>query len=110
VRRDGGWLRPIDAAVYQVVWVEIPDKTRDRVVEFAMWAADRRAPYAGLATVSTAVWAITNSRLLFFMDARSPARASWPRRWSGWERVEVNAAGVTPAQLAAAFGAPPPPS
>lgn len=100
----------IDKDIYQVVRIEIPDEARERVVEFAQWAAGARAPYASLATVCTTVWAFTGSRLMFFMDGSftcSGLVAAALERMGA--RFEVNAARVTPAQLAVMFGAPPPP-
>lgn len=100
----------IDEEIYQVVRIEISEEARERVVEFALWAAQARAPYASLATVCTTVWAFTNSRLMFFMDGSftcSGLVAAALERMGA--RFEVNAAKVTPAQLAVMFTAPPPP-
>jgi uncharacterized protein YycO len=100
----------IDAEIYQVVCIDITDEARERVVEFALSAADARAPYASLATVCTAVWAFTGSRLMFFMDGSytcSGLVAEALKRMGA--RFEINSAKVTPAQLAVVFGAPPPP-
>lgn len=99
----------IDAEIYQVVRIDITDEARERVVDFAQSAADARAPYASLATVCTTVWALTGSRLMFFMDGSytcSGLVAAALERMGA--RFEVNWAKVTPAQLAVVFGAPPP--
>jgi uncharacterized protein YycO len=99
----------IDEEFYQVVRIEAADDARERVVEFAAWAAGAHAPYASLATVCTAFWAFTGSRLMFFMDGSFTCSglvaASLERMGA---RFSMNAAKVTPAQLAVMFGAPPP--
>jgi len=101
----------IDEEVYQVVRVEISDEDRERVVRFALRAADARAPYASLATVCTTFWALFNTRLMFFMDGSitcSGLVAAALERMGA--TFDVNVAKVTPAQLAVMFGAPPPPA
>ncbi|MBL8927658.1 MAG: hypothetical protein JNM77_15710 [Pseudonocardia sp.] len=100
----------IDKEVYQVVRIEASEEARERVVEFATWVLSTKAPYAGLAIASTTVWAFTGSRLLFFMDGSftcSGLVAAALERMGA--RFGMNAARVTPAQLAVVFGAPGPP-
>lgn len=100
----------IDKEVYQVVRVETSDEARELVAAFATGVAQRRTSYALLAIVCTTVWAFTNMRLLFFMDDTytcSGLVAESLKRMGA--EFAVNVAKVTPAQLAAAFGAPPPP-
>jgi hypothetical protein len=110
VRRSSLKQYVIDKEVYQVVRIEASEEARRRVVEFATFVLSARAPYAGLAIVSTTVWAFTGSRLLFFMDGSftcSGLVAAALERMGAM--FGMNAARVTPAQLAVFFGAPPPP-
>jgi hypothetical protein len=100
----------IDKEVYQVVRIEASAEARERVVEFASWALQAKSPYDGLAIVCTTFWAFTGSRLMFFMDGSftcSGLVAEALERMGA--RFGMNAARVTPAQLAVFFGAPPPP-
>ena len=100
----------VDSGTYQVVRIEASQEARERVVAFAGWAADNHAPYAALQTLCTAFWAFTNSRLMFFMDGSftcSGLVAAALERMGA--RFDINAAKVTPAQLAVMFGAPEPP-
>lgn len=101
----------IDKEVYQVVRIEASEEARRRVVEFASYVLSTKAPYAGLAIASTTVWAFTGSRLLFFMDGSftcSGLVAAALERMGA--TFGMNAARVTPAQLAVFFGAPPAPA
>jgi hypothetical protein len=98
-----------DREIYQVVRVEASAEARERVVGFARQVLRRKAPYARLAIASTTLWAFTGSRLLFFMDGSftcSGLVAEALERMGAM--FGMNAARVTPAQLAVFFGAPPP--
>lgn len=97
----------IDKEVYQVVHIEASDEARRLVVDFASDALAARAPYDGLAIVCTTFWAFTGSRLMFFMDGSftcSGLVAAALERMGA--NFDMNAARVTPAQLAVFFGAP----
>lgn len=99
-----------DNEVYQVVRIDASDEGRHQVVDFATWVLSQKAPYARLAIASTTVWAFTGSRLMFFMDGSytcSGLVAAAMERTGA--KFGMNAARVTPAQLAVFFGAPPPP-
>jgi hypothetical protein len=100
----------IDKEVYQVVRIEASAEARERVVEFAEYALHAKSPYDGLAIACTTFWAFTGSRLMFFMDGSftcSGLVAAALERMGA--RFGMNAARVTPAQLAVFFEAPPPP-
>jgi hypothetical protein len=101
----------IDKEIYQVVRIEAAAEARERVVEFASYALHAKSPYDGLAIACTTFWAFTGSRLMFFMDGSftcSGLVAAALERMGA--RFGMNAARVTPAQLAVFFGAPPPPA
>lgn len=99
-----------DNEVYQVVCIDASDEVRRQVVDFADWVLSKKAPYARLAIACTTVWAFTGSRLMFFMDGSHTCSglvaAALERAGA---KFGMNAARVTPAQLAVFFGAPPPP-
>jgi hypothetical protein len=100
----------IEKEVFQVVRIEASAEARGLVVAFAADALSRRAPYAGLAILSTMVWAFTGSRLLFLMDGSFTCSGLVARSLEPMGAIfGMNAARVTPAQLAISFGAPPPP-
>lgn len=95
---------------FQIVHIAASDEDRRQMVAFAEAALARKAPYGFLSNVSTAFWAFTGSRLIFFLDGSytcSGLVAAALERTSA--RFTTNAARVMPAQLAVWFGAPPPP-
>jgi hypothetical protein len=95
---------------YRIVRIKVSDEDRRQMVEFAEAALARKAPYGFLSNVSTALWALTGSRLIFFLDGSytcSGLVAAALERTS--TRFTTNAARVMPAQLAEMFGAPVPP-
>lgn len=94
---------------YRIVRITASDEDRRQVVAFAEATLSRRAPYAFLANVSTALWAFTGSSLVFFVDGSytcSGLVAEALERTSA--RFATNSARVMPAQLAIWFDAPPP--
>lgn len=95
---------------YQIVRIKASDEDRRQMVEFAVAALEHKAPYGFLANISTAFWAFTGSRVIFFRDGSytcSGLVAAALERTS--TRFTTNAARVMPAQLAEMFGAPTPP-
>jgi hypothetical protein len=101
----------IDKEVYQVVRIEASAHDRQQVIDFAAFVLDSRAPYAFLANISTALWAFTGSRLMFFLDGSFTCSglvaASLERTGA---MFGMNSARMMPAQLAVFFGAPTPPA
>jgi hypothetical protein len=96
--------------MFQVVHITASDEDRAQVVAFAKDVLDARAPYGFLANASILLWALTGSRLVFFMDGSytcSGLVASALMRTPA--NLGTNPARVMPAQLAAYFRAPPPP-
>ncbi len=96
--------------IYRIVHITASDEDRGQMVAFAEATLARRAQYAFLANVSTAFWAFTGSRLVFFLDGSytcSGLVAAALERTSA--HFTTNAARVMPAQLAIWLGAPPPP-
>ena len=100
----------IDEEEYLIVRIEASDEARRLVVEFATHEAEKGADYAALATVSATLWAIAGFRLTFTMDGShtcSGLVAEALKRMGA--RFDINAAKITPAQLAVIFKAPPSP-
>ena len=96
--------------MFQVVHITASDEDRAQVVEFAEDVLEARAPYGFLANASILFWALTGSRLVFFMDGSytcSGLVASALMRTPA--KLGTNPARVMPAQLAAYFRAPLPP-
>ena len=95
---------------FQIVRIKVSDEDRRQMVAFTTAALDQKAPYGFLTNISTAFWAFTGSRLIFFHDGSytcSGLVAAALERTS--TRFTTNAARVMPAQLAEMFGAPAPP-
>lgn len=95
---------------FQLVHIKVSDEDRRQMVAFAVAALEHKAPYGFLTNISTAIWAFTGSRLIFFRDGSftcSGLVAAALERTS--TQFTTNAARVMPAQLAAMFGAPVPP-
>jgi hypothetical protein len=96
--------------MFQVVHITASDEDRAQVVEFAEDVLEARAPYGFLANASILIWALTGSRLVFFLDGSytcSGLVASALMRTPA--KLGTNPARVMPAQLAAYFQAPLPP-
>ncbi|SDG82111.1 hypothetical protein [Pseudonocardia oroxyli] len=109
--RDGSIRSYVrDHTMYQVVRIEASEDDRRKVVEFAEFVREARAPYAFLALVSVTLWAFTSARLTFFLDGSFTCSGLVAE---GLERTGAlfgtSSARIMPAQLAAFFGAPLPP-
>lgn len=99
-----------DEEYYRIVHIRATDEDRRQMVAFAEAVLARRAPYGFLSNVSTAFWAVTGSRLVFFLDGSytcSGLVAAALERTAS--RLPTASARMMPAQLAILFGAPPPP-
>ncbi len=92
---------------YEIVHISASDEDRAQAVRVATAALGRR--YNGLATVSIALWAFTGSPVIFFIDGAYTCSGLVARAMLAVGAVfSVDAAKVTPAQLAIYFNAPPP--
>ena len=99
-----------DKEVFQVVRIVASPEDRRQIVDFAEFVLRQKAPYGFLSNISTAFWAFTGSRLVFFLDGSytcSGLVAAALERTSAL--FDMSATRVMPAQLAIFFGAPPPP-
>jgi hypothetical protein len=123
VSPDGGLIEAVGSGVrrshlkdyvgeyYEIVHITASPEDRAQAVGVAEAALGRKARYNGLATVSIALWAFTGSPLIFFIDGEYTCSGLVARAMLAIGAVfSVDAAKVTPAQLAIYFRAQPPPA